>query len=697
MRACHFTPLDVVKGVSQEDTDQNMLRSIAKFVLVTTASVMSLQAPALADPVPIEDLARLPAISSVTVSTDGETMYALIGPSTGNDQDRAVIAAWDLNDLSKPPVTAAPDGKDSEFFLLRALKNKHVLTYVRQPYTGVLRGCSEGKMTGSTRTWVNKILITDNTFSKFDEPFLELDSGKGVSKSTEICLGMEARGSVVSRLPLDPDSVIISRLDARSFENELVRYNLETGESESLFKNTSDRSAGYIDPRDGEVMSASGTDDEGGKYTLRTWLKPQKGGDLELQDELSVDLVKRQELDIIHWDQDNNRYFVLTNKFSDKKRIYAYDPATHKFSEEPLFAHPDFDAAGVYTSQNASRFGRVLGFIYDADVSKIQWVDPEVGGLMLGLEKSFAGQHVSLIYISDDLNRVVFSTESSNEAPRYFLLQDKSKLQMIGAERPWIDTNSIGSGELVQYTARDGLTLPAILTPRAGWKPGDAPGKAVVLPHGGPWARDFGGWDASGWVPFLTSRGYTVLQPQYRGSTGWGLDLWRAGDGQFGYKAQDDDDDGAAWLVSEGYANPDQIVMFGYSYGGYAAMAATTRANSPYRCAIAGAGYAESAKINVKLDRNRFGRMVYADALSGRDVIKDVANAEIPVLIFHGDRDVRVPNKFGKAFYNAVKRYTTAKYVSIPDMPHSLPWTPAQQRKSLGAIDSFLQNECGLE
>ena len=89
--------------------------------------------------------------------------------------------------------------------------------------------------------------------------------------------------------------------------------------------------------------------------------------------------------------------------------------------------------------------------------------------------------------------------------------------------------------------------------------------------------------------------------------------------------------------------------------------------------------------------------MAYASALSGKDVIRDAAQASIPVLIFHGDRDVRVPNTFGEAFYNAVKGHTKAKYVSIADQPHSLPWTPDQQRQSLEAIEDFLYGECGLK
>jgi dipeptidyl aminopeptidase/acylaminoacyl peptidase len=144
-------------------------------------------------------------------------------------------------------------------------------------------------------------------------------------------------------------------------------------------------------------------------------------------------------------------------------------------------------------------------------------------------------------------------------------------------KRPWIDPDDIGEQKWVSYTARDGLKIPALLDLPAGWSKEQGPLPLVVNPHGGPWARDYAGWDASGWVPFLTSRGFAVLRPQYRGSTGLGRKLWVAGDAEWGLKMQDDKDDGAQWLVDEGIADPDKMVMFGYSYGGFAAVAAAVK------------------------------------------------------------------------------------------------------------------------
>lgn len=661
-----------------------------------TASAYAVFQMAVAEPIPVEDLARLPAMSSVTVSTDGKTLAALIGPSTGKDKDRAVIAAWDLTDLSKPPVTVGPDGKDSEFIQVYALKDGMLQVVVRQPFTGRLSGCAEGNAIGTTRTWTVKALLTDTSFKKFDEPFIDLGSTRGIGKSTEDCIRITARGAVASRLPLDPENILISRIGS-DFRSELGLLNVKTQAFKPVFKSSGETGAGYIDPADGEVMSTSGSDENRNTFEQYTKLKTTKGGAFEDHDALTVDLVKRQEMDIAHRDRETGFYYIITNKFSDKKEIYTYDPVSKTFSPQPVFSSPEFDASGVVTSSSPSDFGRVLGHAYAADVARYEWLDAEFGGIVLGLEQQMGAESIDIIYRSPNYDLIVFSASGSNMPTRYYILRDRSKLELLGAERPWIDTTELSQTGLVYYEARDGRRLPALFTPRQGWTEGAAPGKAVVLPHGGPWARDFGGWDMSGWVPFLTSRGYSVLQPQYRGSVGWGLDLWFAGDGQFGYQAQDDKDDGAAWLVEQGYAAPDKLVMFGYSYGGYAAMAAATRKSSPYQCAIAGAGYAESDKINVGIDRSRFGRMTFAKGLSGRDVINDVADAEIPILIYHGDRDVRVPDSFGKAFFNAIRKHTTAKYLNVPDMPHSLPWTPDQQRLTLTEIEKFLVGECGLD
>jgi len=192
-------------------------------------------------------------------------------------------------------------------------------------------------------------------------------------------------------------------------------------------------------------------------------------------------------------------------------------------------------------------------------------------------------------------------------------------------------------------------------------------------------------------------RGYAVLRPQYRGSTGWGRELWLAGDAEWGKKMQDDKDDGAAWLVKQGYADADKIAIFGYSYGGYAAFAAAVRPNSPYACAIGGAGVSALTKLGRTWSSNPQQRAYQGKTVKGMDPMLNTAKANIPVLVIHGDRDVRVPLFHGKDFYKKIKKNVPAELVVIKDMPHSLPWTPKMNKKTLSSMEEFLENDCFIK
>jgi dipeptidyl aminopeptidase/acylaminoacyl peptidase len=195
----------------------------------------------------------------------------------------------------------------------------------------------------------------------------------------------------------------------------------------------------------------------------------------------------------------------------------------------------------------------------------------------------------------------------------------------------------------------------------------------------------------------LTSRGSAVLRPQYRGSQGLGRELWLAGDAQWGLKMSDDLDDGAAWLVSQGITKNGDIAIFGYSYGGFAAVAATVRSPSPYQCAIAGAPVADLGRLNTSWSDSRLQRILQGKTVKGMDPMNNADKAHLPIMLFDGDRDVRTPPAIhARPFYEAVKDKVPAQYHSIANMPHSMPWYPSQQRETLTLIEYFLAKDCGL-
>lgn len=246
-----------------------------------------------------------------------------------------------------------------------------------------------------------------------------------------------------------------------------------------------------------------------------------------------------------------------------------------------------------------------------------------------------------------------------------------------------------GSGTSSIFSSRNSALLTVPIH-------GEAPFPAVVMPHGGPWARDYTVFDT--WRQFLADRGYVVLQPQYRGTLGLGQTLWRKGDREWGGTMQDDKDDGAAWMVEQGLVDADRIAMYGFSYGGYAAMAAIVRDDPPYQCAIAGAGLAELRTFQrVTFEGSRFGRQFQNPTVAGLSPLEHVERASIPILIFHGNRDQIVPidqsEKFHAALIAAGKDST---YVEITDYGHGPSLTPDKQAQVLQLLEDFLGSDsCG--
>ena len=251
----------------------------------------------------------------------------------------------------------------------------------------------------------------------------------------------------------------------------------------------------------------------------------------------------RHTVQIVGRDESSGNFYVLTDLFLDKAGIYYYDPAARAFDPEPLFATEQYEATGVLLGNKQSDFNQLIGFGYAGARLETYFVDPEWNAIYQGLKNAYPDRGITLLQYTDDKSRILFSTSSSTHPPAYYLLVDKSRTVLIGEERPWIDSEDLRPTELVYYMARDGLRIPAFLTLPEDWSSDDGPLPSVVLPHGGPWARDDSAWDPSGWTQFLASRGYAVLQPQYRGSQGWGHELWLAGDAQWGLKMQDDNVD----------------------------------------------------------------------------------------------------------------------------------------------------------
>jgi dipeptidyl aminopeptidase/acylaminoacyl peptidase len=160
---------------------------------------------------------------------------------------------------------------------------------------------------------------------------------------------------------------------------------------------------------------------------------------------------------------------------------------------------------------------------------------------------------------------------------------------------------------------------------------------------------------------------------------------------------QDDLDDGAKWLVEQGIADTRQLVIFGYSYGGFASAAATVRPDSPFRCAIAGAPVTDLKRLGVTWSENRLQRLLQGKTVDGMNPMDNTDKAHVPILLYVGDRDVRTPSWHAKNFYKDVKDHVPAQFELIEDMPHQLPWYYRHHEQTLQLIENYLEKGCGLD
>jgi dipeptidyl aminopeptidase/acylaminoacyl peptidase len=235
--------------------------------------------------------------------------------------------------------------------------------------------------------------------------------------------------------------------------------------------------------------------------------------------------------------------------------------------EELVFAHPEVDVGGF---ARIGRRGRVVGVRYTTDVSRVHYIDAELGKLAAALSKALPeAPLVRFVDSSEDENIVLMWAGSDTDAGRYYLFDRKGrKLEPLMADRPALDDIKLAAMKPITYRAADGTMVPGYLT-----LPVDRPARglpAIVLPHGGPGARDVWGFD---WLAhYFAAQGFAVLQPNFRGSAGYG-DAWFQKNGfQSWQTAIGDVNDAGRYLIAEGIADPAKLGVFGWSYGGYAAL-----------------------------------------------------------------------------------------------------------------------------
>lgn len=380
------------------------------------------------------------------------------------------------------------------------------------------------------------------------------------------------------------------------------------------------------------------------------------------------------------FDFDNRTMYVASYDGGDKLAIFKYDFEKNRLGER-VARHLDFDMDGLVFSR-AQR--RLLGFKFEGAHANVVWVDEHMARVQQMIDRALPNTFNSINVAEQNPKRVLVSAYSDIAPTSFYLLDiEKRAMEKFSSSRPWIKAPEMSERKLVRYKARDGLEIPAFLTIPKGSSGKNLP--VVVEIHGGPWIeRQGGGFNPN--AQFLASRGYAVLQPDFRGTLGYGKHHFEASFGQWGYAMQDDITDGAEWLIQQGIADKNRICLFGASYGGYATLWGLMKTPDLYRCGVAYVAVTDIGAMfsfnrwdwasSLWMDRDEAHRRIGdpdrdAEKFAAVSPVAQAARLKAPVLLAYGGADQRVPLKQGNALRSALDRYDkTYEWVVYDDEGH---------------------------
>ncbi len=369
---------------------------------------------------------------------------------------------------------------------------------------------------------------------------------------------------------------------------------------------------------------------------------------------------------------DLDPYILYYKRYNgDKKALYKMDIRDRK--EQVVFEDPDFDVDGglIYSKKTRA----VIGLNHaHAPGGRIYW-DEDRKKLQDAFDRALPDTDNYLIDFTQDENLYILYTENDSTPGQYFLGNRKERLlEPLFAQYPELESDKLSHHRKVKYTARDGVEIEGYLTlPNTDKRPL----ATVLMPHGGPSARDYSGFDT--WAAFLTNRGYAVFRPNFRGSSGYGYEFSQSQMKGWGLQMQDDLQDAVTWLVDQKITDPNKVCIVGASYGGYAALMGAAKTPDLYQCAVSLAGVTNLKTLvidsrrytNSKFVKNQIGDDY--DDLENRSPYYNVEKIKIPILLLHGADDRVVDVKHSRMMADELEdENKDVKYIELENGDHYL-------------------------
>ena len=615
-------------------------------------------------PPPIDAFARLPQVRNVTVSPDGNQIAYI---SALGDNSIAVTV-----DLRHPDEPLHP--------LMRSEPGKYEIKWCKWANdTRLLCGLiAMAREPGGLVYPITRLVAVNADGSK-----LKVLLQNSSARSTQL------QDRILDWTPDDPDTVLLQLDDDMNGFPSVYKLDVNTGSRKPVTRE-------HIPIRN-FITDAAGNVRLGVGYSINGATEMQYFARLEESDSWQrLAKIKAFEatdaLEPVAMAPGSNMAYA-TGNFEGRSALWTMDLTDQK-EPELVFSHPLVDADTPLMTSD----GRLLGIWYELDRPFVFYTDELSRSVVQAMNKVQPSTFNVIADRSRDEKTFIIRSYSDVDDGTYFVLDTaQKKLRRVGTAYPELDPQQLGRMQSITYKATDGTEIPGYLTVPVGKRAENLP--LIVMPHGGPIARD--SWDFFFLRSFLVSRGYAVLQMNFRGSSGYGSKWFYDAHQDWGGLTYSDITDAARWAVAQGIADPKRMCIVGWSFGGYAALLGAVRNGDLYKCSVSIAGVsalnllvAEARSFtNYGFAREQIG--TDRDKLREDSPLRHVDQINIPVLMVHGDRDYQVDVDHTRKMDSAMNRADKPhRAVYLEDATHQL------DRKSdrvtlLTEVEKFLREYLG--
>jgi len=510
--------------------------------------------------------------------------------------------------------------------------------------------------------------------------------------------------SIQRVLDWNSGDILVSMPSDTGFYPAVHVLNIFSGKSTLLEQATPGITKWLID-WDGRVRLATGIDEENKSIV---WYRETSDSDwVDLSDNR---IFSGGNFLPVSFDRSGKSLFMKSALGRARKGLYEFGFSNNRIRRK-IYEHPIYDIGTIFLA-NLDR--EIAGVAYIDDYFQIDYLSDSMQELQDVINEHLPETRNVVMDWSFGNEVLLILSERTPFPARYYVFQvEENTLAQLPFTGEELYRYPLIMPERVTFFSRDGLEIPAYLTrPKStpgtspGTSPGASPGQAtaaIILPHGGPWVRDF--ITFNDWAQFFANRGYAVLQPNFRGSSGYGTLFESRGYGEWGEGMQRDLDDAVLWLVEQEIADPDRVCIVGGSYGGYAALMASIESADLFKCAIAFAPITDIEKYADSFSRSPYRKSMQRMILgeNSHEIIRSNSpiyrsdDIGIPLLLIHGTSDIRVPVYHSREMIRAL--YTSkvpVTYLELKGESHFLS-QPANRAEVFRAMEKHLQQSLVVE